>query len=33
MEINNLLESSNNSYKNMQADSAKLADKWADQVC
>jgi len=29
MEINNLLESSNNSYKNMQADSAKLADKWA----
>ena len=29
MEINNLLESSNNSYKNMQADSAKLADKWS----
>ena len=29
MEINNLLESSNNSYKSMQADQAKLADKWA----
>ena len=29
MEINNLLESSNQSYKNMQADSAKLADKWS----
>ena len=29
MEINNLLESSNNSYKSMQADQAKLAEKWA----
>ena len=29
MEIKNLLEGSNQSYKNMQADSAKLADKWA----
>ena len=28
MEINNLLESSNN-YKSMQADSARLAEKWA----
>src|SRR6056300_784395 len=28
MEINQLLESSNN-YKSMQADAAKLADKWA----
>ena len=27
MEINQLLESSN-SYKSMQADAAKLADKW-----
>ena len=29
MEIQNLLESSNNSYKSMQADQAKLAEKWA----
>jgi len=29
MEIKNLLEGSNQSYKNMQADTAKLADKWA----
>ena len=28
MEINNLLESSNN-YKSMQADAAKLAEKWS----
>ena len=28
MEINSLLESSNN-YKSMQADAAKLADKWS----
>jgi len=28
MEVKNLLESSNN-YKSMQADSAKLADKWS----
>ena len=28
MEINNLLESSN-TYKSMQADAAKLADKWS----
>ena len=27
MEINNLLESSN-SYKSMQADAARLAEKW-----
>jgi len=27
MEVNQLLESSN-SYKSMQADAAKLADKW-----
>ena len=29
MEIQNLLESSNNSYKSMQADANKLAEKWA----
>jgi len=29
MEINSLLESSNNSWKNMQADQIKLAEKWA----